>query len=54
MLTSKHDEKVHIQEFYKDDSIEVWWDTKIKTLQKIQHNRPDIAEWKIKGKLFHY
>ena len=54
MLTNKQDEKVHVQEFYKDDSIEVWWDTKIKTLQKIQHNRPDIVEWKIKGKLFHY
>ena len=51
MLTNKQDEKVHVQEFYKDDSIEVWWDTKIKTLQKIQDNRPDIAVWKIKEKL---
>ena len=51
MLTSKHDEKVYVQEFYKDDSIEVWWDTKIKTLQRIQHNRPDIVVWKIKEKL---
>ena len=51
MLTNKQDEKVHVQEFYKDDSIEVWWDTKIKTLQKIQHNRPDIVVWKNKEKL---
>ena len=51
MLTSKPDEKVYVQEFYKDNSIEVRWDTKIKTLQKIQHNRPDIAVWEIKEKL---
>ena len=51
MLTNKRDEKVYVQEFYKDDSIEVWWDTRIKTLQKIQHNRPDILVWKIKEKL---
>ena len=51
MLTSKRDEKVYVQEFYKNDSIEVWWDTKIKTLQKIQHNRPDITVWKFKEKL---
>ena len=50
MLTNKQDEKVHIQKFYKDDSIEVRWDTKIKTLKKIQHNRPDIVVWKIKEK----
>ena len=42
---------MHVQEFYKDDLIEVWWDTKIKTLLKIQHNRPDIVVWKIKEKL---
>ena len=51
MLTSKRHEKVYVQECYKDDSIEVWWDTKIKTLQKIQHNRPDIVVWKTKEKL---
>ena len=50
MLTSKRDEMVHVQEFDKDDSIEVWWDTRIKTLQKIQHNRPDIVVYKIKEK----
>ena len=38
-------------EHYKDDPIEVWWDTKIKTLQNIQYNRPDIVVWKIKEKL---
>ena len=51
MLTSKRDEKVYVQEFYKNDSIEVWWDTKIKILQKMQHNRPDITVWKFKEKL---
>ena len=51
MLTSKREEKVYVQEFNKYDSIEVWWDAKIKTLQKIQHNRPDIVVWKIKEKL---
>ena len=51
MLTNKQDEKVHVQEFHKDDSIDVWWDTKIKTLQKIQHYRPDIVVWKNKEKL---
>ena len=51
MLTSKRDEKVYAQEFYKVDSIEVWWDTKIKTLQKVEHNRLDIVVLKIKEKL---
>ena len=45
MLTSKRDEKVCVQEFCKDDSIDVWWNTKIEILQKIQHNRTDIAVW---------
>ena len=51
MLTSKRDEKVCVQEFCKDDSIDVWWNTKIQILQKIQHNRTDIAVWEIKDKL---
>ena len=38
MLTNKQDEKVHVQEFYKADSIEVWWDTKIKILQNGNQN----------------
>ena len=29
----------------------MWWYTKIRTLQKIKHNWPDIAVWKIKEKL---
>ena len=24
----------------------MWWDTKIKTLTKLEHNRPDIVLWK--------
>ena len=51
MLTSKRDEKVCVQEICKDDSIDVWWNTKIEILQKIQHNRTDIAVWEIKDKL---
>ena len=38
MLTSKRDKKVYVQEFCKDDSLELWWDAKMKALQKIQHN----------------
>ena len=33
MLTSKRDKNVYVQDFYKDDSIKVWWDPKIKKLQ---------------------
>ena len=39
-----HNEKVYVQKFYKDDSIEVCWDTKITTLQKIQNNRRKMEE----------
>ena len=31
ILTNKREEKVNVKEFYKDDSIEVWWDTLVKT-----------------------
>ena len=24
----------------------MWWETKIKTLTKLEHNRPDIVLWK--------
>ena len=51
MLTSKRDKNVYVQDFYKDDSIKVWWDPKIKKLQQIQHNPPDIAMWRIKQRL---
>ena len=32
MLTSKRNEKVYVQEFYKDDSIEMWREPKIKNI----------------------
>ena len=51
MLTSKRDENVYLQEFYKDVSVEVCWDTKIKMLLEMQHIRSDIVVWKIKEKL---
>ena len=53
MLTSKRNEKLYVQEFYNDDSAEVWWDTKIKTLCR-RYNKievPDIEVCKIKEKL---
>ena len=30
----------------------MWWDTKIKTLTKLEHNRPDIVLWKRNDKCF--
>ena len=51
MLTSKRDENVYVQEFYKEDLVEVYWDTKIKILQEMQHIRSDTVVWKIKEKL---
>ena len=35
-----------IREFYANEDIEIWWDTKIKTLMKLEHNKPDIVVWK--------
>ena len=35
---------MHVQEFYRDDSIELWRDTKTNTLQRIQLNRPDCRQ----------
>ena len=37
-----------IREFYANEDIEIWWDTKIKTLMKLEHNKPDIVVWKKK------
>ena len=47
MLTGKLEGYVYVQEFCKDDSVVAWRDIKTKTLQKIQHYRPDIVAWKI-------
>ena len=35
-----------IQEFYTNEEVEIWYDTKIKTLTKCQHNKPDIVLWR--------
>ena len=35
-----------IREVYTDDDVELWWDTKVKTLAKLEHNKPDIVIWK--------
>ena len=29
-----------------DDKIEIWWENKIKTLKKLEHNRSEIVLWK--------
>ena len=39
-----------IQTFYANDEIEVWWDTKINTLTRCIHNKPDIVLWQITEK----
>ena len=39
-----------IREFYSNQQIEIWWDTKIKTLTPVQHNKPDIVMWKKEDK----
>ena len=56
-IVSKEDEKCRqpIQEFYYNEQIEIWWDTKNKTLTTVQHNKPDIVMWKKEDKqcLYH-
>lgn len=44
----KADEKTRqtIRDVYSNDSVEIWWDMKIKTLQKLEHDRPDIVLWR--------
>ena len=46
----KADEKTRqpITEFYANEDVEIWWDTKIKTLLKLEHDKPDIVLWKKK------
>ena len=39
-----------IGEFYSNEQIEIWWDTKIKTLTPVQQNKPDIVMWKKEDK----
>ena len=35
-----------ITEVYTDEKTEIWWDTRIKTLVKLEHDKPDIVLWK--------
>ena len=35
-----------ITELYTDDRIEIWWDTRIKTLVKLELDKPDIVLWR--------
>ena len=37
-------------EVTKTDNAEMWWDKKIKTVTKIEHNRPDMIYWNLKDK----
>ena len=37
-----------IREVYTTDEVEIWWDIKIKTLLKLEHDRPDIVLWRKK------
>ena len=39
-----------IREFYSNEQIEIWWDTKIKTLTPVHHNKLDIVIWKKEDK----
>ena len=38
--------KQPITEVYTSENTEIWWDTKIKSLIRLQHNKPDIVLWK--------
>ena len=44
------EKKQPIQTYYANDEVEVWWDTKIKTLTKFSHNKPDIVLWRLSDK----
>ena len=35
-----------IRESFANTDIEIWWDRKIKTLKKCEHDKPDIVLWK--------
>ena len=51
-IVNKEDPKsrLPIQSFYKNDEYEVWWDRKIQTLTKCEHDKPDIVLWKLADK----
>ena len=35
---------------YKDEGIELWWDTKIPTKPALAHNKPDLVLWRLNEK----
>ncbi len=39
-----------IQSVYKDENIELWWDTKIATKPSLPHNKPDLLLWRLNDK----
>ena len=51
-IIQKDTEKA-IQSYYANERMEVWWDTKIKTLTKCEHNKPDIVLWQIPDKKYY-
>ena len=44
----KADQKTRqpITEVYSDGETEIWWDMRIKTLLKLEHDKPDIVLWR--------
>ena len=44
-MKTSPEKRQQIQEFYANDSVEVCWDKKIKTLTPLQHNKPGIVLW---------
>ena len=34
-----------IEEIYKDNEKEIWWDKKITIIPLLKHNKPDIVYW---------
>ena len=51
-IVPKEEEKCRqtIREFYSNEQLEIWWDTKIKTLTHVQYNKPDIVMWRKEDK----
>ena len=36
---------IPLPEKYTVEFVEIWWDTKIKTIPSLQHNKPDLVIW---------
>ena len=39
-----------IQDVYKCESFELWWDTKVTIKPAVKHNKPDMIFWRLKEK----